>query len=291
MSVHLPEPTRILLAAFFRVILLLAILLVLLPPGKPGGDARAALTWASEEEKTDVAFLLHYMPQRDRTALAAQYLLENVRYARMALHAAPWSKELPEGYYQNYILPYASITEQRDDWRRSFYHRFMPLVKDCRHPGEAAVRLNTRIYALLKVRYSATERVKPDQGPLESITVGYASCTGLSILLVDACRAVGIPARLAGVAHWTGAPGNHTWVEVWDDGWHCLGAAESTTLDQAWFTTRAAQADPTDALRCIYAVSFQRQPQYFPLTWDPSNTKISAIDVTETYHRRFSKQE
>ncbi len=33
------------------------------------------------------------------------------------------------------------------------------------------------------------------------IAAGYASCTGLSIFLVNACRAVGIPARVTGKTH------------------------------------------------------------------------------------------
>jgi len=47
-------------------------------------------------------------------------------------------------------------------------------------------------------------RFVPDQTPeimsvSQVLDKGYASCTGLSIFLVNACRAVGIPARLAGV--------------------------------------------------------------------------------------------
>ena len=50
---------------------------------------------------------------------------------------------------------------------------------------------------------------------------GMASCTGLSILLVDALRSVGIPARFAGTASWHDDRGNHSWTEVrLDDGWH-----------------------------------------------------------------------
>src|SRR6478752_4758171 len=47
----------------------------------------------------------------------------------------------------------------------------------------------------LKVGYS-TERRAANQSPSESRESGKASCTGLSILLSDACRSVGIPARL-----------------------------------------------------------------------------------------------
>jgi transglutaminase-like putative cysteine protease len=35
---------------------------------------------------------------------------------------------------------------------------------------------------------------------MQVIAAGYASCTGLSIFLVDALRAVGIPARVTGDA-------------------------------------------------------------------------------------------
>lgn len=47
----------------------------------------------------------------------------------------------------------------------------------------------------------------PDQTPeimsvAQVLAAGYASCTGLSIFLVAACRAVGIPARVAGALAW-----------------------------------------------------------------------------------------
>ena len=48
---------------------------------------------------------------------------------------------------------------------------------------------------------------KPDQtpeimAPSQVIKAGYASCTGLSILLASACRAAGVPARVAGTRSW-----------------------------------------------------------------------------------------
>jgi len=83
----------------------------------------------------------------------------------------------------------------------------------------------------VQVAYSR-EREKADQSSFESIASGKASCTGLSILLVDACRAVGIPARVVGTPLWVDRSGNHTWVEIWDDGWRYLGACESKRLDR-----------------------------------------------------------
>ncbi|MCK4565429.1 MAG: transglutaminase domain-containing protein, partial [Verrucomicrobia bacterium] len=135
----------------------------------------------------------------------------------------------------------------------------------------------------------ATKRPRPDQSPSESIKASYASCTGLSILLVDACRAVGIPARVAGVAQWTGSPGNHTWVEVWDGQWHCIGAAESKALDDVWFGPGTAKADSTDPLRRIYAVKFSRDTLRFPMVWNPYADYASAEDVTARYKQLFGK--
>ena len=52
--------------------------------------------------------------------------------------------------------------------------------------------------------------------PMSTMVFGYASCTGISILYVDALRSVGIPARLVGTPAWHGKEndGNHNWVEV-----------------------------------------------------------------------------
>ena len=67
-------------------------------------------------------------------------------------------------------------------------------------------------FGQLSVKYS-TARKRANQSPKESIEQGLASCTGLSILLADACRSVGVPARLAGIPSWKNKNGNHTWVE------------------------------------------------------------------------------
>ena len=99
----------------------------------------------------------------------------------------------------------------------------MPIAKKCKTPGEAALLLNKEVFRQFDVQYSATKRPKADQSPYESAKAKFASCTGLSVLAVDACRAVAIPARLAGTPLWTDGSGNHTWFEVWDGSWHVVG--------------------------------------------------------------------
>ena len=193
------------------------------------GERRAA--WEAEargvpqEARAGFAYLLAHMPQRDLDALDPAFVTENVALALRARAAVPWGAELPEDVFLDAVLPYANVSEPRDPWRAEFLERFLPLVQDCATPGEAAQKLNGTVFGQLGVRYS-TGRKRADQSPKESIEQGKASCTGLSIVLADACRAVCVPARLAGIARWPNKEGNHTWVEVWDGGWHFTGAAE-----------------------------------------------------------------
>jgi transglutaminase-like putative cysteine protease len=156
-----------------------------------------ALRGAPPGQRAGIAFLVANMPERDLSSLSAAFLLDNLRLAYRA----------------------------RDPWRRQMYELCLPLVKHCKTPGEAAQVLNRTLFARLKVRYG-TDRKQAHQSPRESIAQGKASCTGLSILLADACRSVAVPARLAGTPAWTNGRGNHTWVEVWGRGWHFAGAAE-----------------------------------------------------------------
>ena len=117
------------------------------------------------------------------------------------------------------VLPHVSTTEPRESMRGEFHDRYLPLVQKLKRPGDAALALNKALFRDYKVVYN-TRRLRPDQSSRESIKQGMATCTGLSIMLVEACRSVAVPARMAGIASWPGRGGNHTWVEVWDSGWH-----------------------------------------------------------------------
>jgi poly(3-hydroxybutyrate) depolymerase len=152
--------------------------------------------------------------------------------------------------------------------------------------SEAAAMLNRKVFPEFKVRYS-TQRRRADQSPLESMESGLASCTGLSVLLIDACRALGIPARFVGTPLWADGSGNHSWVEVWDGDWHFTGAAEPTgnQLNQAWFVDRASTAITDDPKHAIYAVSYRKTPLPFPMVWASENQQISAVNVTSRYQK------
>lgn len=254
------------------------------------GDNRQQLELAiarsPDDQRAAMKFLIAFMPDRDLTSLTADFLLENHRLAHEAWEQSPWKEKISRDMFLNYILPYANINEGRDEWRADFRKRFLPLVADAETPEAAAVILNRKIFPLLKVKYS-TKRKRADQCPTESIKSGLASCTGLSILLIDACRAVGVPARFAGTPLWSDRSGNHSWVEVWDDQWKHTGAAEpQDKLNKVWFSGRAAKAQADHPLHAIYAVRYQRTPLKFPLVWDRSIDYVFAVNVTDRYTRQ-----
>lgn len=251
-------------------------------------ELERALQDVPSEHLGAMRFLIANMPDRDLTSLTAEFLIENVRLAYQARKQFAFASEVPEAIFFNDVLPYMSINERRDSWRAGFLERFGPQVKNAKTLSEAAALLNQKIFPELKVRYS-TARKRADQSPLQSIETGLASCTGLSVLLIDACRAVGVPARFVGTPLWSDRSGNHSWVEVWDDGWHFTGAAEPAgmNLDRAWFIGRASKAKRDHPWHAIYAVSFRKTPQRFPLVWDRSIDYVSAVNVTDRYANRL----
>jgi transglutaminase-like putative cysteine protease len=246
-----------------------------------------ALQQVPDSERDGIQFLVANMPVRDLQSLSAPFLLENVDLAYKAMDKAPWAMSISSEVFLNCVLPYANVTEARDNWRKRLYDFCQPLVRDCRTPGEAAQAINRQLFKIAKVKYSMKRRVA-DQGPFETMETGVATCTGLSILLVDACRSVGVPARVAGTPLWVNNTGNHTWVEIWDGGWHFAGAAEADPkgLDRGWFVANASQAIKNDRDHAIYAVSFKKTGLSFPLNWDPQADYVSAVNVTERYTTR-----
>lgn len=255
-------------------------------------ELEKALNDVPKEQRKGMAFLVENMPDRDLTTLKADFLLTNVKLAYEARKEMPWGKDVPEELFLNDVLPYANVDEKRDAWRQEFYDMCRPMVKDCRTPTEAVQVMNKELFKKLKLGYS-TERKAPNQSPKESIEQGKASCTGLSIVLSDAARSVCIPARLVGTPLWANKRGNHTWVEVWDKGWHFTGACEPDPLglDRGWFVGDAAQAKKDVFEHAIYASSFKKSKTHFPLVWAMRDKSVAAENVTDRYTKPAAKSD
>lgn len=244
---------------------------------------------------TDLAFLKANLPADDIGRVTDAYLTTNATLAAEARDAAPWRAEITDELYREYILPYSSIGEDPDNWRPLFRELFWPKVKDCRTIGEAAAILNACVYPTVDVRYD-TRREKPDQSPFHSMRLHMASCTGLTIIMIDAFRACGIPARFAG-CNWTTIPGNHSWLEYYENGaWHFFGdpsGDKPAPVDESWFTDYAALADETSPRTRIYAARYSPAPDStrFWCTWrgEDKPSTVPADDITAAYRRYRAK--
>ena len=230
--------------------------------GDNGVELQSALDQIPKAQKEGMAFLISYMPERDLSSLKADFLVENVEYAYRAREEFSWCKNLPDSIFLNEVLPYANTSEDRDPWRKDFYERFAPIVKDCESMVDAIYTINKPINTEVKVEYD-TRRSRVDASPKQSMEENMATCTGLSIILTDAFRSVGIPSRLAGTGMWTNMKGNHTWSEVWIDGEWFFTEYYPDTLNKSWFVADAGKADPENEIHWIYAVSYKPTGLYY----------------------------
>lgn len=258
--------------------------------GDNAKELKKALKEVPRNEREGMAFLISYMPERDAKSLSADFLLENVQYAYKARAEFPWAKEVPDSVFMNDVVAYANLNENRESWRKDFYERFKKYVAPCKTMREAIDSVNKNVRDELLVDYN-TKREKPDQAPYESMRQHMASCSGLSILLTDAFRAVGIPSRVAGTPAWHDDRGNHNWNEVWIDGqWRFTEYYPSDDLDQSWFLTDAGKAIKEDVRKAIYAASFKPTGSYFPLVWDEGIRYVHAENVTDRYTSLYRAQ-
>lgn len=234
------------------------------------------------------SFLCDNMPAQDRGKVSESYLRENLNLALKVRDEVPWGRSAPEDIFLNGVLPYSSIGEPAERWRPVFYQKFLPLVASCKNAVEAAELLNQKIWKIVGVAYN-TKRRRPDQAPFDSMQQGMASCSGLSVLLIDVYRAVGIPARFAG-CKWRKKPGNHSWVEFWADGeWHYIGAFDCSKANESWFDPDLAHAEADDPRYAIYAVNWAPTGTTFWAYWrgdDDSRAPIPAYNVTARYLKK-----
>lgn len=236
-------------------------------------------------------------------SIPGEQLDKNVALAESTRNAAAsrWGG-YSDDIFRNYVLSPVVATETVvPDWRSQFHAKLWAGASELKSVDEVARYVNREAFKWLGVSYKKEyEGHVPDQNPFESQKLQHASCTGLSIILVDALRSVGVPARLAFTPAWVVSASNkdskaglsaedenHSWVEAFANGdWHVLGAAEDTELGlgNVWFQDQAKKAIP-GGKNAIYAVSLSGKTE-LPIPWkegEVSKSKIRGFDVTERY--------
>lgn len=236
------------------------------------------------------SFLIAYMPERDLKSLSIPYIKDQIDGAYKVKKEFSWCAKLPDSIFFNEVLPYYCFDENRDNWRNDFYLKFAPLVKNSKDVRQAIKTVNANIRNILSVDYNVNRSIV-NISPFQSVKEKMATCTGLSFLLVDAFRSVGIPARMAGTPMWTNMKGNHSWVEVWVDGKWYFTEYYPEDLNKAWFLADAGRADISNPRHWIYASSYKPKETYFRLEWDTLSRAIHAENVTKRYIDLYAKQQ
>lgn len=263
-------------------------------PAEIGVSLLAPSTQPASALNDAVEVLRKTIRPKDQNKATPEFLVKQASLALAAREKTAWAREIPLELFNEYVLPCSSVDETLEDWRSELFVQCSKAVEKAASASEAAQILNKTIFDQFKVKYSATLRPKANQSPSESISAGYASCSGLSILLIDACRSVGIPARFVGTPQWAvkkgdangNHGGNHTWVEIWDGTqWRFTGACEPDEFNRTWFLENASLADKEHP---IFAATAFPADAYFPMVWSPNDHTIPGIDRTAYYANRVN---
>ncbi|MDA1008707.1 MAG: transglutaminase-like domain-containing protein [Planctomycetota bacterium] len=257
------------------------------------GEIAAFLGCAVDLSSTDpfaldaAGFLIAFMPEGDLQSIRSELLCENLEYALRARRESRWSADAPDEVWLDAVLPYAHVNERRDAWRKMYFDRYFARSQSAETKEEVVQLFNDLVFKDQHVVYHATKRPKSNQSPFESADAGYASCSGLSIMLADALRACGIPARVVGIPLWLEKTGNHTWIEVWDQGqWRKVEAFSAGGYDDCWWSSQTAAlaaANLDDPMHRIWASGWKRRPNHFVQVWDLHDKSVPADDVTASY--------
>lgn len=196
----------------------------------------------------------------------------------------PWSDSAPAEIAAAALHQDQVVDELPCNWRPVIKPIFVPQVAHCQSAREAVLQIASNIGATTGVYYTP-ERRKHNMNALEALAEKKVSCTGQSILLVCALRAVDIPARAVGVLTWNHIEGNHTWVEAWFDGeWHMVEFNEKD-FNTSWVMENIGMLNPLHPLQRIHAASPDGNTTWYPERHAKvkSIANFRAVDVTERY--------
>lgn len=239
-----------------------------------------------------------------------------------------WTDDLHPHIFFNYVLNYANLNEARTNWRpllvdslkfnesdlykNSFTSQpTITTMKTRRKDSNLNITtvttwVNKHLWTRLARREDQPIYFKSSQTPLifdpmSTISFGYASCTGISILFCNALRAVGVPARVAGTPAWYGnrTEGNHNWVEVFVPTSEGGGEGEWEFLEPspALPDVDTLDSDPCDRWFCdpsrfpaseVFAATLsnaEASAECFPLAWEWDCHDVPGVNRTEYYAR------
>lgn len=204
--------------------------------GSNRGELELALASVDQEltARSAMRFVVASLPLCDLGSITAGQLEEHLRLSLEARQRFGWDDDYDLATWAHFVLPPRVSQEPLTDWRGFFNSELGDELENAATLEEAAVLVNK--WCGKRVGFKQTQR--RDQDPLATLASGYGRCEEMVIFYVDACRSVGIPARMAYCPYWAVSDNNHAWVEVFgsDGRWHYTGGCEpADKLDDAWF--------------------------------------------------------
>jgi hypothetical protein len=91
---------------------------------------KKAITETPKDQLEGMTWLVTNMQEEDLRTLSADFLLTNCKMAYDVWENNQWGKKIPEDIFLNFLLPYASLNERRDNWRKDFKNRFFPIIQN-----------------------------------------------------------------------------------------------------------------------------------------------------------------
>lgn len=233
-----------------------------------------------------------------------------IQYALKAKIMFEYTDALPKPIWQEYVLNPFHLNEARSNWRPLLWDKLSDELIDSkqqRHNISSVVHwVNQHAWRILAPHPNTTIVFEAGSTPLifdtmSVLVFGKASCTGLAIVLANALRALGVPARIAGTPAWYGnaTKGNHNWVEVWNQGqWYFMEPTVPTAVDgilddvddlernpcRRWFC-QAARYAPGPNQTKVYAARLDssKTTEFFRLAWEWETPDVPADDRTAYY--------
>ena len=186
----------------------------------------------------------------DADTIRSDDMLINIDLAFSQWQTRPWSSTYSEEVFYEYILPYRSVGEPLQDWRKDYlwYFREVPeRVGNTRDP--VAVMAEVMSYVPRFDYVSSRKEPLPLLGPKQLIFREQGACPDLANLMVFAGRALGVAVTYDFTPHWAASSNRHMWNTVVDrsgthipfDSYRFYNPAEHRRLGKAFRFTYSTQ--------------------------------------------------
>ena len=197
------------------------------------------LNKCNEEEKIAVKYLYLTMPISDIADYSFDIFLDYARHAIYLWKYSPYSKNIPEDIFLNYVMHHRVNNEDIVPCREFFYNKIKDRIKG-KSIKDAIIDIN--YWCAQEATYQATD--DRTISPIGVYKSAFGRCGEESTFGVTAFRSVGIPARQVYAPRWSHCDDNHAWIEVYCEGkWYFLGACEpEEILNKGWFTSASSRA-------------------------------------------------